>query len=307
MLRSALLWASQNPTLARKLPRYGFVKRAVRRFMPGEELDDALRAAERLGEKGAGTVLTLLGENVEEPSEADEVVAHYREVLDAVASRGLDGEISVKLTQLGLDLGTKVALENLRSLVETAGDRFSLVWVDMESSHYVDATLEIYRAVRTEHENVGLCLQSYLHRTPGDLESLLPLKPAIRLVKGAYAEPPEVAHPKKRAVDAAYKQLAGRLLRDRKAGRVGRPAFGTHDPVIIGDVTRIGRELDVPQDAYEFEMLYGIGTAEQGRLLDGGYTVRILISYGEAWFPWYMRRLAERPANLWFVAKQLVG
>ncbi len=188
MLRSALLWASTNPTLAEKLPRMGFVSRAARRFMPGEESDDALRAAAELQERGSGSIATLLGENVADREEARAVVDHYLGVLEDVRTRDLDVEISVKLTQLGLDLGTGVALDHLRELVEAAGD--DLVWVDMEASAYVDATLEIYRAVREARPNVGVCLQSYLRRTPDDLEALLPLEPTIRLVKGAYREPP---------------------------------------------------------------------------------------------------------------------
>jgi proline dehydrogenase len=176
----------------------------------------------------------------------------------------------------------------------------------MESSAYVDRTLQIYRTVRGEHENVGLALQAYLHRTPADLDALLPLRPTVRLVKGAYLEPASVALTKKREVDAAYQRLAKRLLRERKSGRVGRPAIATHDPRIIGDVTRLARELELPKNAYEFAMLYGISQGQQRHLLGQGYSLRILISYGEAWFPWYMRRLAERPANLWFVAKQMV-
>jgi proline dehydrogenase len=176
----------------------------------------------------------------------------------------------------------------------------------MEASAYVDRTLEVYRSVRRDHGNVGLALQAYLHRTPADLEALLPLRPIVRLVKGAYLEPAALAITRKREVDSAYQRLAKRLLQERKSGRVGRPTIATHDTRIIGDVTRMARELELPMDAYEFGMLYGIGSVQQRHLLAQGYAVRILISYGEAWFPWYMRRLAERPANLWFVVKQMI-
>lgn len=306
MLRNALLWASTNPFMAERLPRYGFVKRATRRFMPGEELDDALAEARALQEDGIAATVTRLGENVSTAEEADEVVAHYEEVLDTVRARGLDTEVSVKLTQLGLDRSTDDARDRLVRLVRAAGPS-SLLWVDMEASEYVDRTLEIFRSVREDHQNVGLCLQAYLHRTRSDLEDLLPLHPAIRLVKGAYREPPEVAFARKADVDQNFVRLTGMLLQARRRNEAGRPVLGTHDPRMVGEANRMAHELELPKDAYEFAMLYGIQTAEQRRLARGGYQMRVLISYGSAWFPWYMRRLAERPANVWFVVKQMVG
>ncbi|MDP2958385.1 MAG: proline dehydrogenase family protein [Longimicrobiales bacterium] len=306
MLRNALLWASKNPFLAQRLPTYGFVRKATRRFMPGETLEDALREAQRLKGDGAPTTLTLLGENVTTPLDADAVAEHYMEVLAAVRAHGLDTEVSVKPTQLGLDLGADEARRRLERIVR-ASDPGSLVWVDMESSEYVDATLELFRAVREDHENVGLCLQAYLHRTEKDLESLLPLRPAIRLVKGAYKEPPEVAFPRKAHVDQNFIRLTGTMLKARAAGRAGRPVIGTHDPRMIGEANRMAHELGLPKDAYEIAMLYGIQTPEQERLVRTGHTLRVLVAYGSHWFPWYMRRLAERPANVWFVVKQLVG
>ena len=310
MMRPLLLWASTNPWMKDRLPRYGFIRRAVRRFMPGEEAEDALREAEQLNRDGASTILTLLGENVDTEAEAQAVVDHYLKVLEEIRRKKLDAEVSVKLTQLGLDQSPKVALEHVRTLVKASAARDGAaaltLWIDMESSAYVERTLEVYRAVKAEHDNVGVALQAYLHRTPADLEALIPLKPIIRLVKGAYLEPKEVALPSKREVDSAYHVLVKRLLRERKMGRVGRPSIATHDARITGDVTRMARELDLGKDAYEFAMLYGIGTSQQRHLLGQGYRLRVLISYGEAWFPWYMRRLAERPANLWFVAKQMV-
>jgi proline dehydrogenase len=303
--------------MSERLPRLRFVQRAVRRFMPGESAEDALQEAERLSGAKASTILTLLGENVRTEQEAQGVVDHYLRVIGDVRRRGLDCEVSVKLTQLGLDQDPDIALEHVRTLVRasqvpvgpgnpTSSGRALTLWIDMESSSYVERTLHVYRTVRREHENVGLALQAYLHRTASDLDGLLPLQPTVRLVKGAYLEPATVAMTRKREVDAAYQRLAKRLLQERKAGRVGRPDLATHDPRIIGDVTRMARELELPKDAYEFAMLYGIATAEQRHLLGQGYSVRVLISYGDAWFPWYMRRLAERPANLWFVVKQMV-
>lgn len=306
MLRNALLWASTNPFMAERLPQYGFVKRATRRFMPGEELDDALAEARRLQADGIATTVTRLGENVSTAEEADEVVTHYEGVLRTVAEQGLDAEVSVKPTQLGLDQGVDGARARLVRLVQAAGPK-SLLWIDMESSAYVDDTLAIFRAVREDHQNVGLCLQAYLHRTKGDLEDLMPLHPAIRLVKGAYREPPDIAFERKADVDQNFVRLTSMLLQARKRNEAGRPVLGTHDPRMIGEANRMAHELVLDKEAYEFAMLYGIQSAEQRRLARGGYQVRVLISYGSAWFPWYMRRLAERPANVWFVVKQMVG
>jgi len=303
MLRNTLLWASTNPFLAQKLPRYRFVQKATKRFMPGEEIDDALTEAAALARVGITTTTTLLGEHLESLEEADGVVRHYQGVLSEIEARGLDCEISVKPTQLGLDFGVEEARSRLAQL---AGSTSSLVWVDMEGSEYVDGTLDIFRSVRKDKGNVGLCLQSYLHRTADDLESLLPLDPAIRLVKGAYNEPESVAFASKSDADRNFVKLTQTLIRARLGGGQGRPAMGTHDPKMIGETNRIAHELGLAKDRYEFAMLFGIQRAEQERLARTGHQMRVLVSYGSAWFPWYMRRLAERPANLWFVAKQLV-
>lgn len=303
-MRRALLWASTNPLLAERLPRYAFVKRATKRFMPGETLDDALREAERLAGSDLASTLTLLGENVTSNEEADGVVDHYLGALEAVHARGLDAEISVKLTQLGLDQDVEAANARLLRLVAATS---SVVWVDMESSAYVDRTLDAFRAARDVADNVGLCLQAYLRRTKDDLAALLPMDPSIRLVKGAYNEPASVAFPRKEDVDQGYVRLASTLLRARANGGRGRLIFGTHDPRMIGEAGRLAHELGLDRKACEYSMLFGIQTAQQERLARTGHRVRVLISYGSAWFPWYMRRLAERPANVWFVVKQLIG
>jgi len=303
--RKILLWASTNPTLSRRLPRYGFVKRAVRRFMPGEELDDALREASRLADEGFTAVVTHLGENVPETGEAEEVRDHYLDALDTVAERGLPCQVSVKLTQLGLDVSDDLCGHNLRALVERAATRNNFVWIDMEASPYVDRTLEQFRAVRGDHDNVGVCLQAYLRRTGEDLESLLEIDGAIRLVKGAYDEPPEIAFADKSEVDMNFYQLALRLLRHSGAGGA-TPGIATHDDVLVDRILMARKEGSVPTDApFEIQMLYGIQTRNQKRWKDTGHHVRILISYGEHWYPWYVRRLAERPANVWFVLRNL--
>lgn len=304
MLRNALLWASTNPTLAQRLPRYGFVKRATKRFMPGETLADALAQAELLAQDGITALTTQLGENLSSLGEADQVVEHYLGVLAAISDRELEAEISVKPTQVGLDFGVGEAASRIERLCDATS---SLVWIDMEGSVYVDPTLELFRTLKEKGHRVGLCLQSYLHRTEADLSSLLPLDPDIRLVKGAYNEPPSVAFPKKSDVDRSFVKLTQTLLRARLGGGQGRPVMATHDPSMIGETNRIAYELGLDKSHYEFAMLFGIQREEQKRLTRTGHRVRVLISYGTAWFPWYMRRLAERPANLWFVAKQIVG
>lgn len=308
VFRSLLLKASTHPGLARRIPRMRFVQRAARRFMPGEEAEDALREAETLQAAGAPTLVTLLGENVDDQAAADRVVEEYLRVLAEVRGRGLDTELSVKPTQLGLELGEETALRNLERLVVAAAEGpGSLVWIDMEASEWVDPTLRLFRELRARHANLGICLQAYLHRTPDDIRDLMPLAPAVRLVKGAYMEPPDVALPRKRDVDARYVELAEALLRARLEGRAGRPGIATHDDRIIREIGRRADDLGLAPDAWEYEMLYGIGTAEQRRLVAEGRRLRVLISYGEHWFPWYMRRLAERPANLGFVLRKMVG
>ena len=304
MLRTSLLWASENPFLAERLPRYRFVRKATKRFMPGETFDAAIGEALVLQEKGITTTTTLLGENLNGLYEADDVVAHYQEDLRRIGEVGLDMEISVKPTQIGMDFGVDEARDRLAQLADSTD---ALVWVDMEASEYVDRTLEMFRSVKEEKGNVGLCIQSYLRRVEKDLEALMPLDPAIRIVKGAYNEPDSIAFPSKDDVDRSFVELTRTLLRARKNGAQGRVVLGTHDARMIEEATRIAFELGLDKDHYEFAMLFGIQRDEQERLAQEGHQIRVLISYGSAWFPWYMRRLAERPANLWFVAKQLVG
>ncbi|MDE2979863.1 MAG: proline dehydrogenase family protein [Gemmatimonadota bacterium] len=306
-MRSALLWVSENKWCSTALPRYGFVRRAVRRFMPGETLGDALDAAGAL-ERGQGipTLITFLGENVADRAEARAVADHYVQAAAEVASRGLDAELSVKPTHLGLDLGFDVAEENLRLITRSAEAHGNWVWIDMEYSRYVDPTLDLYRSIRADHARFGICLQSYLYRTPADLESLIPLGPAIRMVKGAYAEPAEIAFPEKRDVDQAFFDLTTRMLAPDALKAGMRAGLATHDTSLIARIDEWAQSNGVPPEAYEYQMLYGISQREQLRLARRGRGVRVLISYGEHWFPWYVRRLAERPANVAFVVRSML-
>ena len=305
MMRSVLLWASENKTLRGTFPRYKFAQAAVRKFMPGEKVEDALREATRLNEMGAGVLLTRLGENVLDKAAAQEVADHYSQVFATLASSKRRAEISVKPTQLGLDLpgGLDLCNAHLDRLCAEAQKANNVLWIDIEGSKYTDVTLEIYRRAKAKFPNVGLALQAYLYRTMADLESLLPLKPIIRLVKGAYLEPATVAFPKKSDVDENFFNLGVRLMKEDAVGAGARVVFGTHDSVLHARLTKAAAHLKKSQ--YEFHMLYGIRNEEQKRLIAAGHTVFVLISYGEFWFPWYMRRLAERPANVWFVVKTL--
>jgi len=306
IVRDLLLRASRSRWLEAQFRRRRFAARAVARFLPGETLDAALAAAEALRARGCAAVLTLLGENVTDAEEAEAVSRHYLDVLDRVRAAGLDAQISVKPTQLGLDLGVPTAFAHLRTLARRAAELGNFVWIDMEGSEYTDRTLALYRRLRDEHENVGVCLQSYLYRTPRDLADLLERRAAIRLVKGAYREPPHVAYRRKRDVDEAYARLARTLLEAARDDGA-RPAFGTHDLRLVALIRAEAERGRVPRHAYEFQMLYGIQRDAQARLAADGYRMRVLVSYGDAWFPWFMRRLAERPANLWFVVRSVLG
>ncbi|MDQ5870978.1 MAG: proline dehydrogenase family protein [Acidobacteriota bacterium] len=304
LLRNVFLAASENRWLRERAVRYPFVRRAVSRFMPGETADEALAAARALG---VGAVLTRLGENLRDAAEAADVTKHYLEVLDRIHRENLDVEISVKPTQLGLDFSREECERHLRELVARARELANWVWLDMESSAYTDATLDLYRRTRADFPNTGVCVQSYLYRTAADVESLIALGSGIRLVKGAYREPPDKAFPKKEDVDESYFRLAARMLSADARAKGVRAIFGTHDPVLIRRTEELARAEGLPPDALEFQLLYGIRRSEQVRLAAAGYRFRVLISYGEAWFPWYMRRLAERPANVFFVLRSLFG
>jgi proline dehydrogenase len=307
VFRSVLLSVSTNAWLRDRATKAAFVKRSVKRFMPGERIEDAIQAAQDLNRQGINTILTALGENLTKPEEAEEVTLHYLDVFDRVAAAGLDAHISVKPTQLGLDLDRSLCERNLDRLLERADQRNNYLWIDMEYSRYVDPTLELYRRVRAKSHRVGLAIQAYLYRTEKDVESLLPLGAAIRIVKGAYLEPPDVAFPKKSDVDENFYKLCERLMSPeaQKSGTLLHIA--THDPALIDRLSAYATDHRVPTSSYEFAMLYGIGVAQQKRMAAQGKRLRVLISYGEYWFPWYMRRLAERPANVWFVMKNMFG
>jgi proline dehydrogenase len=304
-MRALFLAASDSKWLREHGVRARFVRRAVASFMPGETFDDMLRAARALPAQGLASVFTRLGENVADLAEAQAVTDHYVDGIDRIRQIGLACEPSVKLTQLGLDIDRASAREHLHNIAARADAAGSYLWIDMEQSPYVDVTLELTEELRATYAGVGVCLQAYLHRTREDLARMLRIGAGVRLVKGAYREPPSAALAQKSDVDANYLALGRTMLDDRARGGTSRAVFGTHDTKIMADLIRHARDVRIAQGGYEFHMLYGIQRGEQARLAAAREHVRVLIAYGTYWFPWYMRRLAERPANVWFVVKSI--
>ena len=303
--RSALLWASTNVWMRERAMRTAFVRRSVVKFMPGERIEDAIEAARALAPARINTILTRLGENLTRLEEAEDVAAHYLRVIELAKAAGLDAQISVKPTQLGYDQDPEVCIRHCLTIIDRCEAAGTFFWLDMESSPYVEGTLTLFRRLRERTPHIGVALQAYLRRTEADVESLVPLGSAIRLVKGAYLEPPSIAFPKKADVDANYYRLASRLLQDDNTRPGALLHIATHDIPLQRRLQQVIAERKVDRSRYEIAMLYGIQTARQHELGREQVPVRCLISYGEYWFPWYMRRLAERPANVWFVAKNM--
>ena len=302
-MRGLFLWMASNTWLRERIPRLPFARKAVRRFMPGEEPEDALQAGAVFKKEGIASEFTRLGENVTRADEADAVAAHYLEMMDRISAAGLDGEISVKLTQLGLDIDRAICLDNLRRILSAADKCGFFVRVDMESSSYTEVTLQIVETVwRHGNRQVGVVLQSCLYRTEQDLERMNTLGSRIRLVKGAYREPKTVAHQKKSDVDAAYLRLAKRLLTESTY-----PAIATHDEQILDGVKRFAAERGIAPETYEFQMLYGVRRDLQTALVREGHRMRVYVPFGKEWFPYFMRRLGERPANVAFVLRSLIA
>lgn len=293
-LRKGILAAADSRRVQRLVRRHG-MRLGASRFVAGETLDECVAVLRRLHEHGLYANTTLLGEGVLEPTQTERVVAAYEEVLDRLAGEGLRANVALKLTHLGLDIDEELAYRNIERLL----DRGRFIRIDMEQSQYVDATLRVYRRLRESgRDNVGTVLQAYLHRTPRDLESLLDLRPNLRLVKGAYLEPPSVALPRKADVDAAYARLLERLL-----DAAGHTAVATHDERLIRHAIAYAAEHGIVRDRYEFQLLYGVRPQLQLDLARRGYKVLVATPYGPEWYPYLMRRLGERPANLLFFAR----
>jgi proline dehydrogenase len=301
--RAVLLALAENETVKHLLMRNGMSKGFVKRFVAGETLADAIQTAQGLQTKQIRVALDLLGENVSSEQEATAATDAYIATLDAIANAKLiDSYLSVKLTAMGLDLGDQFAIANLRQVLLAAQEHGNaFVRVDMEGSAYTQRTLEIVRAMHEEFENVGTVLQSYLYRTDDDVQKLIADGIRVRLVKGAYAELPAVAYVQKADVDAAYVRQMHELLRH---GHL--PAIASHDEAIIHEAKRFVRENRIKNDNFEFQMLLGIRRDLQESLAEEGYHVRAYVPFGRTWYPYFMRRLAERPANIGFILKNLV-
>ncbi|MFN2449760.1 MAG: proline dehydrogenase family protein [Candidatus Baltobacteraceae bacterium] len=301
-LRSLILAASGSPHAQRLVTKYGFALGAGR-FVAGENAEDFLRVAAQLNARGFAVACGILGENVASAAEAAAVTEAYCGLLQTFARLGLDANVAFKLTHAGLDLDPELAFANAACIAQAAAACGNTMRMDMEQSRYVDATLCVYRRLHERFENVGFVLQSYLRRSAQDLRSLLPLRPNVRLVKGAYLEPAAIAYPDKRDVDGAYIHLADMALSNE-----GYTALATHDRRIVEWVLRRAAQLGLPKSGrFEFQMLYGIGAPVAGELLEAGYRVRLAVPFGTHWFAYLMRRLAERPANLAFFLKGATG
>lgn len=299
--RTAILRAADSPRLQRLVQRYG-MRLGAARFVAGETLDECVVVLRRLNDAGLAANTTLLGEAIPDVTGAEAVTASYETILDRLAEENLAANVALKLTHLGLSFDEETARSNLERLVSHAARVGNFIRIDMEQSSFVEATLRIFEAVRgAGHENVGCVLQSYLYRSPDDLERLLPLQPNVRIVKGAYLEPPAIAHPAKHDVDAAYVRLVERGLRGG-----AYVAVATHDEKILRQVRDFAAQEEIGRDGFEFQMLFGVRPALQRAVAADGYTVRVATPFGPDWYPYLMRRLAERPANLAFFLRSLV-
>ena len=299
--RRLFLAAADSKGLQRFVQRYGF-RLGASRFVAGESLDAAVPVLRGLNDKGLLTNTTLLGEGVTPEAETAAVVAAYSDLLDRIAAEGLRTNVALKLTHLGLAFDEELAHRNVAALVEHAARHGNFIRIDMEESERVDATLRIYRRLREDgHDNVGTVLQSYLYRSVDDLAALLPLAPNLRLVKGAYLEPAEVAYPEKSDVDTAYV----RLLETALTG-TGFTAIATHDETLIEHAIAFTHEHEIPPERFQFQMLYGVRAKLQLDLVRRGYAVLVATPYGPDWYRYLMRRLAERPANVLFLLRNLI-
>jgi proline dehydrogenase len=300
-LRAAILAAANSSIVRRGVTRYG-MRLGARRFVAGESVAEFMPVARDANRRGFAVAATLLGESVRDAAETRAVAAEYCGLLQAFAREKLDANVAFKLTHVGLDIDSELAFENAAAIAATARETGNTIRMDMEQSRYVDPTLSIYRALREHYDGVGFVLQAYLYRSGADLRTMLPLAPNLRIVKGAYLESRAVAFASKRELDENYLRLAELALINN-----GYTAIATHDPKIVRFVARLAESNGIPQRGrYEFQMLYGIAEPLARDLVERGYRVRLSVPYGQFWFPYLMRRLAERPANLGFFLKHAV-
>ena len=306
LLRSFFLALSNSERLREMMVRFGPARRMARRFVAGERLEEAISAVQVLNESGLLATLDHLGENVTSETEARDATTEILDLLAAIETSGVQSGVSVKLTQLGLDLHPALAAENLERIVARAAEVGRFVRIDMESHEYVQLTLDLFEAMWDRHRNVGVVIQSYLYRSADDVARLVDMGASVRLVKGAYDEPPEVAYPDKADVDASFVRLMEQLFSGEAQANGVFAAIGTHDTHLIDWARHHTSQGGISQERFEFQMLYGIRSGYQRQLAGDGYRVRAYVPYGEQWYPYFMRRLAERPANLFFLLRNLL-
>lgn len=311
MLRSLLIYLSKASWARNLVTRWRFAWRAASRFVAGEKLEDAIRVIRTLNERGINATLDHLGEHTTTPDESRRATQDILKALDAIQESGVRANVSIKLTQIGLQLSEELCAENLRTILEYARSQGNFVRIDMEDSPWVDLTLDLYRQmVDCCLDNSGVVIQSYLYRSEQDVRGLTAQGARIRLCKGAYKEPASVAYPRKSDVDANYDRLA-QIMMDAALARGAQPlspdgrippppAFATHDPKRIAFARAYAEKIGLSRNAIEFQMLYGIRRDLQEQIAQEGYPVRVYVPYGTEWYPYFMRRLAERPANVWF-------
>lgn len=301
-MKSFLLYLSRSEGFKKFLSRFKSFNNVTSRFVAGENLEDAVAAIRQLNERGITSSFDHLGESITSDAETQREVDEYVRVLDSIAENKLDSNVSVKLTQLGLDVSRDLCYANTRRIVETAQrHNNNFVRIDMEDSPKTDGTLDVFRRLRSEFENVGIVVQAYLYRTEQDVDELLKIGARIRLCKGAYKEPPSVAFASKADVDANFIKVTKKLLTSGIYHGIA-----THDENIINATTEFVKERNIPSDRFEFQMLYGIRRGLQETLVREGYRLRVYVPYGRYWYPYFMRRLAERPANVWFILKNIL-
>lgn len=306
LTRDFFLSLSRSERLREMAVRLGPARAMARRFVAGEELDEAVAAVQRLNQQGLLATLDHLGENVTSEIEARDATTESIDLLDAIEAHALDSGVSVKLTQLGLDLSPSLAAENLERIVARAAEARRFVRIDMESFDYIQPTLDLFEELWARYRNVGVVIQSYLYRSADDVSRLVELGASVRLVKGAYDEPPEVAYPDKADTDASFVRLMEQLFSQTARDNGVFPAIATHDTQLIDWVREHARRQSIPPDRFEFQMLYGIRTGLQRQLAAEGYRMRAYVPYGRQWYPYFMRRLAERPENLFFLLRNLL-
>jgi proline dehydrogenase len=306
LIRDFIFWLSSKRGVTDAIARRGMKNGFARRFVAGETLGEALAASDELCRAGRTVSLNHLGENVKTEAAAREVCASYVEMTEQMHAKNLSGNISIKLTQLGLDLGKDLCAGLTLSIAKHAAELGRTIEIDMEGSGYTDVTQDIFESVQGETGNCGLAIQAYLHRSERDLQRLAPLKPKIRLVKGAYREPANIAVQGKAAVDANYKKLTTMLLEGATRG-LYFPAMGSHDPFMAAHAQSEAARVGLPKDKYEFQMIYGIRRDLQQQVFDAGNILQVYVPFGTDWCPYFMRRLSERPANCWFVLRSLVA